>query len=216
MEYKEFDNLSTIDLTGKRVGRLIVLDRADDHIAYNGRRRIMWRCKCDCGKETVVRGDHLRSGRIRSCGCFLSDTAKDTRSIHNESKTHLYGVWSAMKHRCNNPNATHYEDYGGRGISVCDEWRSDYTAFRNWALLTGYQEGLTIDRIDNNGNYCPENCRWVTSVAQANNRRSNIMVTFNGETHNLKQWSDILGIRYGKLHQRFAAGWTPEKAFTTN
>lgn len=208
--------MTLIDLTGKRFGRLTVIERTEDHVAKSGRKRVMWRCVCDCGNETVVAGDNLRDGRIKSCGCYGIEMTKKANSTHGNSKTRLYQVWLSMKRRCDSPNVAHYENYGGRGICVCDAWVKDYMAFKNWADENGYQPGLSIDRIDNDGNYCPENCRWVTSVAQANNRRSNVMITYNGETHNLKQWADLIGIRYGKLHQRIAAGWTPEKAFTTS
>ena len=207
------------DLTGKNFGRLTVIERAPDHIVPSGRRYVRWRCLCECGNEVFPTSDALTRGKTVSCGCHSRDVARDTHLSHGESHTRLYQVWSAIKRRCYNPNARHYESYGGRGIQMCDEWKNSYETFRDWAISTGYQElpfsKCTIDRIDNNGNYEPSNCRWVDGVAQANNRRSNRRFTYNGETNNIKEWSDIYGIPYKLLHGRLYTGWSIEKALTT-
>lgn len=207
------------DLTGKQFGRLTVIERAPDHITPSGRRYVKWRCLCDCGNASDVMADNLLQGRTVSCGCHNKQQAKDNHLSHGESKTHLYGVWQAIKRRCYNPSDSHYEDYGGRGIRMCDEWKNSYNNFREWALISGYCElphhRCTIDRMNNNGNYEPSNCRWVDGVAQANNRRSNRRFTYNGETHNIKEWSELYGIPYKTLHNRLYVGWSIERALTT-
>lgn len=129
-------------------------------------------------------------------------------------KPRLYSIWVNMKARCNNKQGRDYHKYGGRGIQVCEEWQKDYTVFREWALAHGYQDNLTIDRIDNNGNYCPENCRWTTTKVQNNNQRSNILITYNNEIHTLQQWSEILSIKYTTLYRRIHLGWDIDKTFT--
>ncbi len=135
---------------------------------------------------------------------------------HGGKHTRLYSIWCGMKSRCYNKNDSHYPRWGGRGISICSEWLSDFSNFKHWAENNGYKTGLTIDRIDNNGNYCPENCRWVTVKEQNNNQRTNRLITYNGKTQNLKQWSVELGINYGTLLSRLdASKWCIEKAFTT-
>lgn len=203
------------DLTGMVFGRLTVLERADDHVQESGRRRVRWRCRCSCGNEAIVGTDSLTSGSTISCGCYHMERIQESNSIHHESKTPLYAVWCGMKARCYNKNSQFYSYYGGRGISICDEWNNSYVAFRDWALSNGYSKDLSIDRIDVDGNYCPENCRWIDCVAQANNRRSNRYFTFNDETHTLMEWSDILGINYHKLHRRISSGWSFERAIST-
>lgn len=161
-------------------------------------RKSYWKCKCECGNYTTVRSDCLKDGNTKSCGCL---NYKPTRVKHNETKTKLYGVWSGMKTRCAKSYHYHYHLYGGRGIKVCDEWL-DYETFRDWALLNGYKEGLSIDRIDVNGDYCPDNCRWVTMQEQQHNKRTNIELTYNGETMNIRKWADKLGVTYNLLYGR--------------
>lgn len=203
------------NLTGNRYGRLVVIKRANDYITPSGRHYVQWLCRCDCGNTTIVIGDALVRHKTKSCGCYRNDKNTEKFSTHGESNNNkLYGVWCSMKTRCYNRNSQYYSHYGGRGITVHDSWRNNYIEFKEWAIKNGYQEGLTIDRIDVNGNYCPENCRWVDRSAQANNRRSNILCTLNGETHNLTEWSKITGISYSKLNQRFHAGWDVKRMLT--
>ena len=135
--------------------------------------------------------------------------------VHGKQPYRLYRCWQAMKARCYQLNNCKYSDYHGRGICVCDEWNHDYIAFRNWALNNGYSDNLTLDRIDNNGNYCPENCRWATARQQNNNTRRNHYVEYNGERRTISEWADHLGIPYNTLNQRFWGGWSAEKALTT-
>lgn len=130
---------------------------------------------------------------------------------HGKTHTKLYGVRTAMIQRCYNPNNQSYPNYGARGISVCDEWREDFQSFYYWAMSSGYAEGMSIDRIDNNGNYCPENCRWATATEQGNNKRNNVFIECNGERHSMKEWSEITGLSVKKIDSRRRAGWDAER-----
>lgn len=205
-------NRRCTDLTGKVVGDLTVvgLDHIEDK---NGRKRKFWLCECSCGNMTVVRTDSLTSGSTTSCGCAAVKKAKELSTSHGGSYTRLYSIWSGMKDRCRNPNSPSRRRYGGRGIDVCDEWFNSYEVFRAWAISNGYGEELSIDRIDNNGNYCPENCRWVTNKQNSRNRECNITVNYNGKNMALSESAELAGIRYETIRSRYHNGDRGEYLF---
>ena len=197
------------DLTGKKFGRLIVIRRDGS----DNSKHATWLCRCECGNKVVVSAYSLKSGNTQSCGCLQKERAKKAKTTHGLRHTKLYVSWFNMKQRCSNVNYEHYKYYGGRGITYCQEWER-FEPFKDWAMKNGYQDNLTIDRIDVNGNYEPDNCRWATAKEQANNMRTNRLLSYNGETHNMKQWSEIMNINYTTLSWRLSSGWSIEKALT--
>jgi hypothetical protein len=163
-------------LIGNKYGRLTVIERAEDVVYTNGRKRVAWKCRCECGQLCVVDSFCLTGGKTKSCGCLRIEKTVERSTKHNGKRDRLYSVWVDMKKRCYNPNYKQYKDYGGRGIRVCDEWLHNYSAFRGFALQNGYNPTAkygetTIDRIDADGDYAPHNCRFVDMKAQNNNKR---------------------------------------------
>lgn len=198
------------DLTGQRFGRLAVVS-----ISHKGEgRKYYWKCKCDCGNEVVVCGSNLKSGNTKSCGCLNIEKMIEGHKTHGMFGTRIYRIWNGIIMRCENKKIPLYERYGGRGISVCNEWH-EFEIFYNWAISNGYSDNLTIDRVDYNGNYEPSNCRWVDIITQANNTRRNLYIDYNGEIHTLAEWSRILDFKYDLVKHRLYSGWDFESAIST-
>lgn len=202
---------------GQKYGLLTVTGPPETTIVQQKNRTakiISYPCICDCGKTFMANQRSLLEKEEPSCGC----TRWARRKLHSKAKgfcnTKLYGVWNAMISRCENPNCRGYHNYGGRGISVCDEWKNDFLAFKNWAEKNGYCDGLTLERINNNGNYEPNNCSWKTKKEQNNNRRTNRLLTFNDITHTIMQWSEICGVSFSAIVKRLDRGWSIEDILT--
>ena len=175
-------------------------------IQENGRARsgdVVWLCKCDCGNEINVPASSLKTGNTKSCGCYRVDIACKRFTKHGMKHTPIYTVWCLMIQRCTDPNATNYKNYGGRGITVCEEWK-DFSKF--YEDMGDIPPGMTLDRKDNDGNYCKENCRWASYLTQENNKRNNIVITFHGQTKTLSQWARSSGINYHTLYSRYIKG----------
>lgn len=205
---------AALNISDQRFGRLVAVESVGSNLT-NGRQ---WLCACDCGASCVVPAGRLRAGKTRSCGCLNDETrgkqcvARNTK--HGMREHELYHIWWAMICRCENPLTDGYHRYGGRGISVCDRWRHDFALFVQ-DMGARPSSKYSIDRIDSNGNYCPENCRWSTMKEQQRNRSTNRLVTYHGETKILIEWSEQLGMSYNVIRDRLHRGWTPDRAFET-
>lgn len=200
------------DITGQRFGRLVAIEP----IGRDKQGYIIWRCKCDCGNEKSVTTKYLGKG-TSSCGCFSKEVHDKARTKHGKRFTRLYAIHKGIKDRCLNPNHPTYKNYGNRGIKICDEWLNDFEAFEKWALANGYDENApkgqcTLDRIDVNGNYEPSNCRFVSMKEQERNKRNNVLITYNGETHCMSEWAEMAGLKYITFQHRLYAGWSMEDA----
>lgn len=200
--------MSKVDLTGQRFGRLTVLCKDDSD--KQGR---MWLCQCDCGNKKSVRVDHLKNGATTSCGCYSREVASKRNKTHGMTKTPEYSVYKHMIARCERPSDKRFYCYGARGIKVCERWRGE-NGFQNFIADVGRRpvRGYSIDRINNDGNYEPSNCKWSTRIEQANNKSKNIYITYKGETKTLKEWSRELGLNYKNLWERMSYGWSFEKS----
>ncbi len=200
-----------MDLTGQRYGMLVVIKKCEDYRVYSsGRKTIQWLCKCDCGNYKKVAALHLRNGDIVSCGCYGYKQRKEavSKPKHGFSRTRIYHLYQNMKYRCQSSTSTVYDDYGGRGIEVCDEWsgKEGFTNFYNWAIKNGYDDKLSIDRIDVNGNYSPDNCRWADTEIQCNNTRKSVKLTYKGKTMTAAQWGRELGLDRHTIYWRIKKG----------
>lgn len=194
------------DLSGQKFGKLTAIKV----VGKSKKGESIWECLCDCGNITKSTCSNLKRGHTKSCGCYK----KICCVTHHEANTRLYKIWKGIKNRCCNKRTPQYCDYGGRGITVCDQWLKNYINFRDWALANGYEDNLTIDRINNDGNYEPNNCRWVNNKIQSNNRRDNCFITYLGETLTISQWGDRLGIDPTTIRARYKVYNLPlEKVF---
>lgn len=196
------------DLTGMKFGRLKVLGFAERR-----NKKAHFHCICDCGNEKVIRGDGLTTGHAKSCGCLNKEVNRKQKNtlIHGESKTRLHNIWWGIIRRCEDEKDQAYENYGGRGIKVDKTWRESYLSFKKWAMENGYKKDLTIERINNDGNYEPENCSWVPKSEQSGNRRCLHWLECQGEKHYIAEWSRILGIPEGTIYRRLKKGWPVEE-----
>lgn len=197
-----------IDLSGQKFGRLLVLKRAENH-----GRETYWKCRCDCGNTKEINGAKLKNGHTKSCGCLSKEITSEMSRTHGMSDTRLYRIYKKMYRRCYKPKTKSFENYGGRGITICTEWLGEhgFENFAKWSTENGYNDNLSIDRKDNDKGYSPENCRWATAKEQANNTRSTVFLTYNGETKPASEWSEITGIRQDTLTMRKRSGWSDEE-----
>ncbi|MSS07081.1 hypothetical protein FYJ38_00310 [Clostridium sp. WB02_MRS01] len=198
------------DLTGQKFGRLLVNGFDRKEVVDQKMHHYYWRCRCDCGKECIVEARLLKYGNTKSCGCLR----RETITKHGLTNTKLYNVWKGMKSRCYNHNHLHYDKYGGRGISICEDWLV-FDNFYKWATSSGYQEGLSIDRENNSGNYCPDNCRWSNQIVQNNNKRNNVIVEYNDENYTLSQLANIANMDDATLKYRIEHFGNIDKAIHT-
>lgn len=179
-------------------------------------KRTYMNCVCVCGKHVKVQPHELLKGHIKSCGCLLTRVLVERNTTHNKSRERLYQIYKDMCRRCYDPKRKAYKNYGGRGIKVCDEWKNNFMAFYNWASThPNYTETMTLERIDYNGMYCPENCTWIPKEEQSKNRRINHQITINGETHHIAEWARMMNVKPRLIMVRIWRGWPEDKAVLT-
>lgn len=202
------------DMTGQRFGRLIVVKRIPN---LPNSKVTRWECKCDCGNITFTGRPNLMHGKSTSCGCYAAESKRKrkTRTTHNESRTRLYSIWQSMKQRCYDKNTNGYEQYGAKGIKICEEWM-DYNNFSKWSTENGYSELLTIDRKENSKGYNPENCRWLTMKEQNRNKIKNRIIELDGDKKCVSYWSETLNIPINTIVNRLNRGCSPEEALNQN
>lgn len=187
---------------GEKYGRLTVIEN------HHPKNEVV--CICECGNIKVARATNVFHGGTRSCGCLFNE---GNNKKHGYKGKRLYIIWKGIRCRCYTKSCNTYKNYGGRGITICEEW-SDFNVFKEWALKNGYSDNLSIDRIDFNGNYEPSNCRWITMKEQENNKRNNHFLTMNGERKTISQWAEITGLKSGTIASRVHRGWSDEDALT--
>jgi hypothetical protein len=197
-------------LTGKKFGKLTAIKI----VGRSNAGKMIWLCECECGNQTKVVSNSLVSGKTKSCGCSRYGNNKKYGSVPSH-KQRLYNIWCGIKDRCFNSNNKSYFRYGGRGITMCSDWINNYTAFRDWAINNGYRKELTIDRIDVNGDYTPDNCRWADCIKQANNRTNSHYLTYKGRTMTISEWARDLGVNEHLIRMRIWKGWEVGIALTT-
>lgn len=196
------------DITGERFNNLTALNfeyRDERHNHY-------WKFRCDCGTEIVARKSAVTSGNTKRCSQCSIEERRNRGITHGLIKTRLYREWAGMIQRCELPSSTSYDRYGALGISVCEEWHK-FEPFAEWSIANGYSDELTIDRIDVEGNYEPSNCRWVGNLEQANNKRTNVYITVDGEVHTIADWARIYRMKYHTLYDRVKKGWSKNELF---
>lgn len=200
-------------LIGSKQNALTAIDIViRPHPAKPWQKQSLIKCKCECGNITFLLPSQFKTEDIKSCGCYLHRSPYNT--THNQSKTPLYHIWETMRLRCSSPKNKKYYMYGARGIKVCDEWFNNFIAFRDWSLSHGWEQGLTLDRIDNNAGYSPDNCRWTTHAVQQRNTRRNVYITYQGKTQILADWCTELGLNYKTIQNRILNGWDKIRALT--
>lgn len=205
---------------GEKYGRLTALE----YLYTNKRRKAVWLCKCDCGNIVQVSSEKLSTGNTKSCGCLHSDKSKEKIKILIKKQTkytrkfekELSIIFNQMKQRCYNKKCKAYKNYGERGIKICDEWLDDFNSFYLWSTKNNFNSNLSIDRIDVNGNYEPNNCRWITNLEQQNNKRNNKYLEFNGQKHTYAEWSRILNIPSSTISDRIKRGYDTEQILNIN
>lgn len=201
-----------IDMTGREFEECVVIKRSDK-LSKDGK-KIFWECECKCGNTFTARGSDIRSGNTKSCGCLVKKKARTRKGAHGQRNSRIYTIWNNMKLRCYNKNQNNYFNYGGRGIKICDEWKNDFTTFYNWAIENGYSDELSIERINNDGDYEPSNCKWANLHEQARNKRNNRFLEHDGKKMIAPDWSKVTGIPEKIIYDRMTKGWDDERVLT--
>jgi hypothetical protein len=197
------------DLTGMRFGKLVAVEPFKKSWCS----KYFWKCECDCGKEISCLGSNLLRGNTSSCGCYKDEKIGDLRRSHGLPNTRIFKIWAGIRKRCNNPKCAAYKDYGGRGIKICERWDKFENFYED--MKDGYADNLSLDRFPNvNGDYEPGNCRWATTAEQNRNRRTNVIVEYNGVSKTLTEWQMVTGIRYSTISNRIKQGWSVEDALS--